>query len=438
MKCFDAKYNRLPKAELPCHLEGAIPDFDVAPVEAIRARFPALERQEGGKPVAYFDGPGGTQVPSEVVDAMADYLLHHNANTHWCYPTSAETDAAIAGARQALADFFNASPREVAFGNNMTTITFHVSRALGRQWGPGDEIVVTDLDHQANVAPWRALAKERRVTIRSVPFDPQTGELIWSELERAVTANTRLVAIGAASNALGTVSPVRDAARLAHAKGALCFVDAVHYAAHQVIDVQAMACDFLVCSPYKFYGPHAGVLYARAEVMAALDVPKLDPAPETIPDRVETGTQNHEGIVGSGAAVEFLASLAPGGARRERLVRAMAGSHARGEALQARLWSGLTGIRGVRCYGPPPGRPRTPTVSFVVAGVSSAEVARSLAGGGVFVSNGHFYATTVAERLGHTHDGLVRAGCASYTTEEEIDRLLEGVARVAESTRRSG
>lgn len=418
--------------------ETTVPVSDVAPIEAIRARFPALARQQDGNPVAYFDGPGGTQVPREVVDAMADYLLHHNANTHWCYPTSVETDAAIAGARGALADLFNASPREVAFGNNMTTITFHISRALGRQWGPGDEIVVTDLDHQANVAPWRALAQERGLTIRTVPFDPQSGELIWSELERAVTAKTRLVAIGAASNALGTLSPVRAAARLAHAKGALCFVDAVHYAAHQVIDVKALECDFLVCSPYKFYGPHAGVLYARAEVLAGLDVPKLDPAPESIPDRVETGTQNHEGIVGSGAAVEFLASLVPGRTRRERLVRAMSGLHARGEALLARLWSGLTGIRGVSCYGSPPGRPRTPTVSFVVAGVPSAEVARSLAGGGIFVSNGHFYATTVVERLGHSRDGLVRAGCASYTTEEEVDRLLEGVARTAEPTRRSG
>jgi len=259
--------------------------------------------------VAYFDGPGGTQVPREVVDAMADYLCHHNANTHWAYPTSVETDAAINHSREAFADFFNCSPREVSFGNNMTTITFHISRALGRKWGPGDEIVVTELDHQANVSPWRALAKERGVTIRSVPFDPQTGELVWAELERAVTSKTRLVAIGAASNALGTISRVREAAEIAHAKGALCYVDAVHFAAHCVIDVKEMECDFLACSPYKFYGPHAGVLFARAEVMSALDVPKVEPASNEIPERVETGTQNHEGIVGAGAAVEFLAAL---------------------------------------------------------------------------------------------------------------------------------
>jgi cysteine desulfurase family protein (TIGR01976 family) len=308
----------------------------------------------------------------------------------------------------------------------MTTLTFHVSRALGRRWGPGDEVVVTQLDHQANVAPWRALASERGVTIRTVPFNPDTGELAWDQLEQAVTARTRLVAVGAASNALGTVSSVRDAARLAHARGALCFVDAVHYAAHRLIDVQAMECDFLVCSPYKFYGPHAGVLYARADVMAALDVPKLDPAPNTIPDRMETGTQNHEGIVGCAAAVDFLASLSPGTTRRQRLMSTLAGLDARGDALVTRLWNGLSTLRGVRCYGPPPGRPRTPTVSFVVEGVAASEVARALAQQGVFVSHGSFYATTVLEALGHTREGLVRAGCAAYTTEDEIDRLIEG------------
>jgi cysteine desulfurase family protein (TIGR01976 family) len=409
------------------------PAPNLAPVEAIRAHFPALARRHAGRPVAYFDGPGGTQTPREVVDAMADYLCHHNANTHWNYPTSTETDAAIARAREALADFFHAAPREVAFGNNMTTLTFHVARALGRKWGPGDEIVVTELDHQANVAPWRALAKERGVTIRSVPFDVLTGELVWGELERAVTAQTRLVAIGAASNALGTISSIRDAAQLAHAQGALCFVDAVHYAAHRVMDVKAMECDFLVCSPYKFYGPHAGVLFVRADVMAALDVPKLDPAPDHIPDRLETGTQNHEGIVGSGAAVEFLASLASGATRRQRLVRAISGLHARGDSLFAQLWNGLTRINRVQCYGPPPERSRTPTVSFVVAGLASAEVARTLAQDGIFASNGSFYATTVVERLGHAPDGLVRAGCACYTTEDEITRLLESVRRIAAS-----
>ena len=401
------------------------------PVETIRAHFPALARRHAGKLVAYFDGPGGTQVPREVVDAMADYLCHHNANTHWAYPTSVETDAAINRSREAFADFFNCSPREVAFGNNMTTITFHISRALGRKWGPGDEIVVTELDHQANVSPWRVLAKERGVTIRSVPFNPQTGELVWPEFERAITNKTRLVAIGAASNALGTISDVHQAAQFAHARGALCYVDAVHFAAHCVIDVKEMECDFLACSPYKFYGPHAGVLFARGEVMSALDVPKVEPASNEIPERVETGTQNHEGIVGAGAAVDFLASLASGETRRARLVRAMSGLHSRGEELFERLWSGLNSIKGVRTYGPPPGRPRTPTVSFTVAGVASTDVARGLVSDGIFVSNGNFYATIVIERLGHSQTGVVRAGCACYTSDEEVERLVEGIRRIA-------
>jgi cysteine desulfurase family protein (TIGR01976 family) len=403
----------------------------LSPVEAIRARIPALGRKHEGKPVAYFDGPGGTQVPREVAEAMTDYLYQHNANTHWNYPSSKETDVALAQARNAFADFFNCSPQEVAFGNNMTTITFHISRALGRGWTAGDEIVVTELDHQANVAPWRELAKELGVTIRLAPFNPETGELRWEEFERAVTDKTRLVAIGAASNVLGTISPVRAAAQLAHSRGALCYVDAVHYAAHQSIDVKDLECDFLVCSPYKFYGPHAGVLYGRGEVMAMLDVPKLDPAPNEIPERVETGTQNHEGIVGSATAVEFLASLVSGETRRERLVRSMTGLHARGEELFERLWEGLTTIPGVKCYGPPPGRPRTPTVSFAVAGASSTQVAKALATHALFVSNGNFYASAVVEKLGYRDGGLVRAGCACYTTEDEVEGLIAGVRMVA-------
>ena len=407
------------------HSAAAIPVL--APVETIRSHFPALERRHAGQLVAYFDGPGGTQAPRQVVEAMTDYLYHHNSNTHWGYPTSAETDAALQQARETFADFFSASPQEVAFGNNMTTLTFHVSRALGRNWGPGDEVVVTELDHQANVAPWRALARERGLTVRTVPFNGDSGELVWEQLEKAVTNRTRLVAVGAASNALGTVSPVREVARLAHVYGALCFVDAVHYAAHCPIDVQELGCDFLVCSPYKFYGPHAGVLYGRAEVLTGLDVPKLDPAPNTIPDRMETGTQNHEGIVGSAAAIDFLASLSPGTNRRQRLVSTLTGLHERGDTLIMRLWNGLSAIRGVRCYGPLPGQPRTPTIAFVVEGLPANEVSRALAQRGVFVSHGSFYATSVLEVLGHVRDGLVRAGCGAYTTDEEIDRLLQGV-----------
>ena len=411
------------------------PAAGAALLSQVRSQFPALERVHNGHPVAYFDGPGGTQVPRRVVDAMADYLYHHNANTHWSYPTSAETDAAISGARSAVADFVNASPAEVVFGNNMTTITFHVARALGRGWGPGDEVVVTELDHHANIAPWQALARERGITIRSVPFSVETGQLDWDALERAITPRTKLLAIGAASNALGTITDVTAAARLAHAVGALVFVDAVHYAAHGLIDARLADCDFLACSAYKFYGPHAGFLYGNGAILAQLDVPKLEPAPDEAPERLETGTQNHEGIVGTGAAVDFIASIGRGQTRRERLVTAMGMLHSHGDALVRQLWEGLGAVPGVQRYGPTPDQSRTPTVSFVVNGAPSEQVAIRLAEQGIFVSHGDFYAATVVERLGHAADGVVRAGCACYTTAGEVDRLLAGVEEVARGLR---
>lgn len=396
----------------------------------IRSRFPALQRHHDGLPVAYFDGPGGTQVPQSVVDAMSDYLLHHNANTHWAYPTSAETDAMLLASRQALADFLNCSASEVVFANNMSTGTFHLARALGRGWGPGDEIVITDLDHHANVAPWRALEQERGVTIRRVGVDLTRGQLDFASLEAALGPRTRLLAIGAGSNALGTITDVTRAAAMAHAAGALCFVDAVHFAPHQLVDVRAIDCDFLGCSAYKFYGPHVGVIYGRQALLEALDVPKLEPAPNEAPDRMETGTQNHEGIVGAAAAVDFLASLGQGATRRARLESAFAMLHGRGMALFTRLWDGLGALKGVTRYGPGPDQPRTPTIAFTVQGFTSEEVTRALVGRGVFTSHGDFYAATIVQLLGLERDGLVRAGAACYTSEEEVDRLVAGVAEL--------
>ncbi len=404
---------------------------DPASLDTIRRRFPALTRKHAGESVAYFDGPGGTQVPRAVADAVADYLLKHNANTHWRYPTSVETDVILAGARASLADLLGADPAEIAFGANMTTLVFHLARALGRGWGPGDEIVVTELDHHANVAPWRALERERGVTIRTVRLDPATGTLDPDHLAESITSRTRLLAIGAASNALGTIGDVPAAAALAHRAGALVFVDAVHYAPHALVDVAALGADFLACSAYKFYGPHVGILYGRYDLLASLDVPKLAPASELAPERLETGTLNHEGIAGAAAAVEFLASLGSGDTSRHRLGAAYEALHARGDALVRRLWSGLAGIDGVRLYGPPPGRPRTPTVAFTVRGLAADDVAVALVQRALFVSSGDFYATTVVERLGLGAQGLVRAGCACYTTEDEVDRLIEGVRSLA-------
>jgi cysteine desulfurase family protein (TIGR01976 family) len=406
---------------------------DVATIDQIRAQFPALDRRHSGRPVAYFDGPGGTQVPRAVTAAVTEYLLHHNANTHWRYPSSRETDAMLEAAREALADFLGAAPGEVAFGANMTTLTFHLARGLGRTWGQGDEIVVTELDHHANIAPWRALERERGLTVRMVPIMPETGQLDWTALERTLSSRTRLLAIGAASNALGTLTDVARAAELARAAGALTFVDAVHYAPHRLVDVRAIGCDFLACSAYKFYGTHVGVLYGRSDRLAAVDIPKLEPAPDTAPERIETGTLNHEGIAGAAAAVDFLASLAPSvGSRRAQLRDVFAELDRRGLALAQRLLDGLTAIHGVRVFGPKAASARTPTVAFTVADTPSDDVADGLAEEAVFVSTGDFYATSVVRRYGLTsRGGLVRAGCAAYTTADEVDRLLAGVERLA-------
>ncbi len=402
---------------------------NVTTVDVIRAQFPALQRHDGGYPVAYFDGPGGTQVSRHVVDAMSDYLLHHNANTHWAYPTSAETDALLHDARVTLADFLGATAGEISFGANMTTILFHLARAIGRTLSPGDEIIVTELDHHANVAPWQALARERGAVLRWLPLDLETFRHEAGGLERLLSPRTKVVAIGAASNILGTISDVRALMATARAAGAITVVDAVHYAPHALVDVREIGADFVLCSAYKFYGPHIGVCFGRHDATAALDLPRLEPAPDFVPECLETGTQNHEGIVGAAAAVDFIASLAPqGGAdRRARLATAMHGLHERGEALITQLWNDLAAIPGVTLYGPPPGTPRTPTVSFRVDGHVSEAVARALAPRGVYVSHGDFYASTVARRLGLAEEGLVRAGCACYTTSSEVTRLVDGV-----------
>ncbi len=401
--------------------------------EEIRSHFPALNRRHNGHPVAYFDGPGGTQVPMSVVDAMSDYLLNHNANTHWAYPTSAETDRIIESAREALADFLNASPDEIVFGQNMTSLTFHLSRALAQRFTDGDEIICTELDHHANVDTWRYLENERGVVVRFVSMDPESGTLNLGELEGLIGERTKLLAIGAASNALGTVSDVREACRIARRAGILTFVDAVHFAAHNLVDVKEFDCDFLACSAYKFYGPHIGILYGRGELLRSIDFPKLRPAPENSPDRAETGTQSHESIAGAAAAVEFLASLSDGSTRRERLGRSFKELHHRQLELVRALWAGLLAIPGVRVYGPGPDMPRTSTVSFTIDGIDSETVAIRLAERGLFASNGDFYAQTVVEKLGLADVGLLRIGCAIYTTQEEIDRLLSDVAAIASS-----
>lgn len=406
--------------------------------EEIREQFPALKRSHNDYPVAYFDGAGGTQTPRLVVDAVADYLLNHNANTHWEYPTSHETDAIIETARHTFADFLNASAEEIVFGPNTTTMIYHLSRALGRTLGPGDEVVTTELEHHANIAPWQALVTERGVTLNVAQMDAESGQLDWNDLARLVSKKTKVVAFGAGCNALGTVSDYRRAVELAHSVGALALVDAVHYAPYFLCDVKATDCDFLTCSAYKFYGPHVSVFYGKKDLLESVDFPKLEPAPATAPERAEMGTQSHEGIAGAAAAVDFYASIAGGihaqearASRRECLESAFAHLRAHSAPQVTRLWESLSQTNGVRLYGPPPHVERTPTVSFVVKNVASTDVARRLAERGLFASHGDFYAATVIERLGLGTEGLVRVGCACYTSDEEIERLIEAVREIA-------
>lgn len=407
---------------------------NVASLQQIRAAFPALARRDGGHPVAYFDGPGGTQVPRVVAESITQYLLHHNANTHWVYPTSAETDALLAGARVVMADFLGASAGEISFGANMTTILFHIARAIGRNLQPGDEIIVTELDHHANIAPWQALARERGAVLKWLPLDLRTFRHEEGAFARLLSPRTKVVALGAASNIVGTITDVAPMIAMARTAGAITVVDAVHYAPHALVDARALGADFILCSAYKFYGPHIGICYGQHDATAALDLPRLEPAPDFVPECLETGTQNHEGIVGAAASVEFLASLAgEEGTRRARLSTAFDALHARGEVLLQSLWEGLASVDGVTLYGPMPGTPRSPTVSFSLRGHPSKAVARYLAPRGVYVSNGDFYALTVARRLGMVDEGLVRAGCSCYTSADEVARLVDGVRSLARS-----
>lgn len=407
---------------------------------AVRPLFPALAETVAGRPAVFFDAPGGTQVPQPVIDAIADYLVHRNSNTHGGFLTSERTDETIAAAHQAMADMLNCDPEETVFGPNMTTLTFAISRAIGRELGPGDEIVVTRLDHDANVAPWRAL-EERGVTIREVDVDVEDCTLDMADLEAKIGPRTKLVAAGYASNAVGTINDVRRVVELAHSVGALAYIDAVHYAPHGPIDVRALDCDFLACSTYKFFGPHIGVLYGKRAHLERLQPYKVRPSSNEAPDRWMTGTQNHEGLAGVVAAVDYLAALgvAQAGAapadRRGALRAAMAAIKAYERDLSERLIGGLLKIPELTFYGirdPERFDARTPTVSFRIAGRTPRQVAEDLGRQGIFVWDGNYYALSLSERLGvEPLGGMVRVGLAHYSTAEEVDRLLEALGALA-------
>lgn len=404
------------------------------PIEQIRRQFPALGRTWNGQPVAYFDGPGGSQVVATCIEAMADYMRKGGANLHGQFASSVETEAHIHEAKSAMADLLNAETREIAFGANATTLLFHTARALGRHWKPGDEIVVTELDHRGNVDPWITLAQDKGVTVRWIKVDTETFTLDLSELDSIINARTKLVAVGLASNAVGTINDVARVAARARQVGALVAVDAVQAVPHFSVDFQALGADILSCSAYKFFGPHIGILAIRWEVFEKLEVYRLVPAPSEAPDKLETGTLNHEGIAGIKPAVEFIASLGTGTMRRERITSGYARMEAHENALAEKLRGALSALAKVRLYQASPAVRKTPTVAFTVAGMSPSEVCRRVIDdASVFVADGNFYAWTLAEKLGINATGAwVRAGLSPYNSEEEMDRFIAAVKELAQ------
>jgi cysteine desulfurase family protein (TIGR01976 family) len=397
-------------------------------VQAVREQFPALDRTYRGRGVVYFDGPGGSQVARQAIEAISGYMERGGANLHGVFPTSTETEEILADTRRAAADFLGSAPDEIAFGANMTTLTFAISRALAQEWDENSEIVVTELDHRANVDPWVLAAAERGARVRWVRVTPETLTLDEKDLEQNINENTKLVAMGLASNAVGTVNDVATVAERARDAGALVAVDAVHAAPHIPVDRGAIGSDIITCSAYKFFGPHVGVTAIRRDLFEKLDVYRLEPAPEYIPDKLETGTQNHEGIAGVKGALDFIASLGEGTSRRERLTSAMQTIEDYEAALAETFRSALEQLPGVKLYAAPQEVRKTPTIAFGVEGHTPEEVCVRMLEDGFFIAAGDFYASTLAEKLGiRDGDGFIRAGLAPYNTEYEVERFVEAL-----------
>lgn len=407
-------------------------------VHWVRSQFPSLNQTVNGHPAVFLDGPGGTQVPQGVINAITDYLSRSNANTNGAYATSRRTNAVLDGARQAMADFLNCAPDEIIFGANMTALTFAVSRAIGRELGPGNEIVLTHLDHDANVSPWRAL-EETGATVRFVNVRQQDCTLDMNDMAKKISGHTRLVATGYASNAVGTINPVKEIVKLAHNGGALAYIDAVHYAPHGPIDVKDLDCDFLVCSTYKFFGPHMGVLYGKREHLQRLRPYKVRANSDAVPYRWELGTLNHECIAGITACVDYLADLGRRGDRsaanrRQALLAAYAAIERHERTLMARLIEGLLEVRGLRLYGiSDPGRftQRCPTIAVRIEGHTPLELATQLGELGFFTWDGNYYALNLTELLDvEKEGGFLRIGLAHYNTLDEVERLLQAIHEV--------
>ena len=399
----------------------------------VRSQFPSLAQTVNGHPAAFLDGPGGTQVPKRVIDAIAGYLGHDNANTGGAYATSRRTDAMIAEARAAMADFLNCGADEVAFGPNMTTLTFAISRAIGRDLKPGDEIVVTRLDHDANVSPWLAMAEDRGIAVRWAEIHDEDCTLDIADLASKINSKTKLVAVGYASNAVGTINPVKEIVRLAHAAGALAYVDAVHYGPHGLIDVATLDCDFLVCSTYKFFGPHMGVLFGKRAHLQRLRPYKVRPNTNAIPNCWEWGTLNHEGIAGIAACVEYLAEVGRRSrpevaTRRAAIESAYEAIHEHERGLFERMISGLLRIPDLKIYGitdPKRFHERCATLAVRIERHSPLQLATKLGEHGFFTWDGNYYALNLTEHLDvEKSGGFLRIGLVHYNTGEEVDRML--------------
>ena len=405
----------------------------------VRAQFPSLSQTVNRQPAVFLDGPGGTQVPQRVIDAISDYLKHNNANTGGAYASSRNTDSMLAGARAAMADFLGCDPDEIIFGPNMTALTFAMSRSIGRDLGPGDEIVLTHLDHDANISPWQAL-EERGVTIRMVEIHEEDCTLDMEDLARKITGRTKLVAVGYASNAVGTISDVKKIVRLAHQHGAMAYIDAVHYAPHGPIDVRALDCDFLACSTYKFFGPHMGVLYGKRAHLQRLQPYKVRANTNAIPNRWEWGTLNHELIAGITACVDYLADLGrhanpSTSTRRALLLAAFDLIHKHERGVMEKLIGELVAIPGLKLYGisdPKRFDQRCPTIAVRIKGHAPLELATKLGELGFFTWDGNYYALNLTERLNVEKDGgFLRIGLAHYNTSDEVERLLTALRKIA-------
>jgi len=415
----------------------------------VRAQFPSLSQRVNGHPAAFLDGPGGTQVPQRVIDAISAYLRENNANTCGAYATSRNTDRVIADARSAMADFLGCDSNEVVFGPNMTTLTFAMSRAIGRELGPGDEILLTHLDHDANISPWRAL-EERGIKIQFAEIREEDCTLNMEDLASKINSRTRVVAVGYASNAVGTINDVKTVVRLAHDAGAMAYIDAVHYAPHGSIDVRDLDCDFLACSTYKFFGPHMGVLYGKREHLARFSPYKVRANADAVPQRWEWGTLNHECIAGITACLEYLAELGRENpqastrgqtllaalSRRDTLMSAYRAIRAHEHNLADRMLKGLAEIPGVTLFGIGDQQrlnSRCPTFAIRIAGHPPLELATRLGDRGIFTWDGNYYAINLTERLGvEKNGGFLRIGFVHYNTEEEVDRVLEELTTVSQ------